>query len=64
MEGMLRFIWGNGILCGLKVRKLGSFNQAQLGKWWDYEEEENNLWRRVIGTKMGMHGANGLMRML
>lgn len=50
---------------GLEVRKLGSFNQALLGKWlWDYGEEENNLWRRMIGTKMGMHGANGLTRTL
>lgn len=50
---------------GLEVRKLGSFNQALLGKWLrDYGEEENNLWRSMIGTKMGMHGANGLTRTL
>ena len=40
--------------CGLKVRKLTTFNKALLGKWlWRFGIEETRLWRRVVTLKFG-----------
>ena len=39
---------------GLRIRRVGLFNQALLGKWlWHFGKESNRLWRQVIATKYG-----------
>ena len=42
---------------GLAIRNLRSFNKALFGKWlWRFGNEQQALWRRVIGAKYGCEG--------
>ncbi|XP_075665904.1 uncharacterized protein LOC142635663 [Castanea sativa] len=44
---------------GLRIWRIGLFNQALLGKWlWRFRKEATHLWRQVIASKYG-EGSGG-----